>query len=222
MVTAQIGGETLEADAFVLTGGSWSPCLARCIGLRLPIYPVKGYSITLPATEKHQTPQSTLLDETFKVAITRPGDRVRVGGMAELAGFDRRLHPKRQRTLERSAFSLFPALSSASERSFWCGHRPMTPDSVPLVGPTRFRNLWLNTGHGTPGWIMSCGSARLIADSLSGQAPAIPLPDPCRTALRPRRVRPAGSPGSCGSRDSPMRRSGRKGCDRHPHRQYRP
>lgn len=176
VVSAHTGGETIEADAFVLAGGSWSPCLARCIGLRLPIYPVKGYSITLPAAGEHETPQSTLLDETFKVAITRLGDRVRVGGMAELAGFDRSLNPKRQRTLECSAFSLFPALAGASERSFWCGHRPMTPNSVPLVGPTRFRNLWLNTGHGTLGWTMSCGSARLIADSLSGQAPAIPLP----------------------------------------------
>lgn len=175
VVTADIGGETIEADAFVLAGGSWLPRLARGIGLRPPIYPVKGYSITLPAAEENQTPQSTLLDETFKVAITRLGDRVRVGGMAGLAGFDRSLNPKRQRTLERSAFSLVPALSGSAERAFWCGHRPMTPDSVPLVGPTRFRNLKLNTGHGTLGWAMSCGSARLIADSLSGKPQAIPL-----------------------------------------------
>ena len=107
-VSARIGGEIVEADAFVLAGGSWSPMLARQVGLRLPIYPVKGYSITLPITDVSRAPQSTLLDETFKVATTRLGDRVRVGGMAELAGFDSSLDPKRQRTLEHSVFSLFP------------------------------------------------------------------------------------------------------------------
>ena len=169
-VSARIGNEVVEADAFVLAGGSWSPMLARQIGIRLPIYPVKGYSITLPITDASRAPQSTLLDETFKVATTRLGDRVRVGGMAELAGFDRSLNPKRQRTLEHSVFSLFPDLAKTEERNFWCGFRPMTPDSVPYIGRSKFQNLWLNTGHGTLGWTMSCGSARIIADGISGRA----------------------------------------------------
>ncbi|OZB12882.1 MAG: D-amino acid dehydrogenase small subunit, partial [Hyphomonas sp. 34-62-18] len=107
-VSARIGGQPVEADAFVLACGAWSPLLARPLGIRLPVYPVKGYSITVPITDETRAPQSTLLDETFKVAITRLGDRVRVGGMAELAGFDRSLKPQRQGTLERSVFSLFP------------------------------------------------------------------------------------------------------------------
>ncbi len=175
IVTAHIGLQAVEADAFVLAGGSWSPQLTRQVGIRLPIYPVKGYSITLPVVDEQYAPQSTLLDETFKVATTRLGDRVRVGGMAELAGFDRSLHPKRQRTLERSVFSLFPGLAETQERNFWCGHRPMTPDSVPFVGRSKHRNLWLNTGHGTLGWTMSCGSARMIADGISGRQPEMNL-----------------------------------------------
>jgi D-amino-acid dehydrogenase len=90
--------------------------------------------------------------------------------MAELAGFDRSLNPKRQRTLEHSVFSLFPDLAKTEERNFWCGFRPMTPDSVPYIGRSKFQNLWLNTGHGTLGWTMSCGSARIIADGISGRA----------------------------------------------------
>ncbi|MEZ6011522.1 MAG: D-amino acid dehydrogenase [Hyphomonas sp.] len=176
-VSARIGNEIVEADAFVLAGGSWSPQLARQVGIRLPVYPVKGYSITLPILNESHAPQSTLLDETFKVATTRLGDRVRVGGMAELAGFDRSLNPKRQRTLERSVFSLFPGLAETQERNFWCGHRPMTPDSVPFVGRSKHRNLWLNTGHGTLGWTMSCGSARIIADGISGRQPEISIKD---------------------------------------------
>jgi D-amino-acid dehydrogenase len=174
-VRARIGGEPVDADAFVLAAGSWSPGLARPLGLRLPVYPVKGYSITLPITDETRAPQSTLLDETFKVAITRLGDRVRVGGMAELAGFDRSLRPERLGTLERSVFSLFPGVTNSTDRNLWCGHRPMTPNGVPLVGPTKYQNLWLNTGHGTLGWTMSCGSARVIADQISGRAPAISL-----------------------------------------------
>lgn len=175
VVSARIAGERVEADAFVLACGSWSPLLARQVGVHLPVYPVKGYSITMPVTEDALAPQSTLLDETFKVATTRLGDRVRVGGMAELAGFDRSLNPKRQRTLERSVFSLFPDLAKTEERAFWCGHRPMTPNSVPFVGRSKLKNLWLNTGHGTLGWTMSCGSARIVADGLSGKTPQVSL-----------------------------------------------
>ena len=176
-VSARAGGKNIDADAFVLACGSWSPVLARPLGLRLPVYPVKGYSITVPVSNDQSAPQSTLLDETYKVAVTRLGDRIRVGGMAELASFDRSLNPRRQKTLEHSLYSLFPAAASSAERSFWSGFRPMTPDGTPLVGKTGFDNLYLNTGHGTLGWTMSCGSARVVADLISGKTPDIRADD---------------------------------------------
>lgn len=176
-ISARIAGKIVDADAFVLACGSWSPVLARPLGLRLPVYPVKGYSITVPVADDSSAPQSTLLDETYKVAITRLGDRVRVGGMAELAGFDRSLKPQRQSTLEHSLFSLFPCATESTERSFWSGFRPMTPDGTPLVGKTGYENLYLNTGHGTLGWTMSCGSARIVADQISGKVSEIRTDD---------------------------------------------
>ncbi|MEH6489154.1 D-amino acid dehydrogenase [Hyphomonas oceanitis] len=176
-VSVRVAGNSINADAFVLACGSWSPVLARPIGLHLPVYPVKGYSITVPVGDDQSAPQSTLLDETYKVAITRLGDRIRVGGMAELAGFDRSLNPRRQRTLEHSLLSLFPQATESTERSFWSGFRPMTPDGTPLIGKTGFDNLYLNTGHGTLGWTMSCGSARVVADLISGQMPDIRADD---------------------------------------------
>tara|TARA_R110000787_G_scaffold102192_5_gene208129 strand:- start:49519 stop:50763 length:1245 start_codon:yes stop_codon:yes gene_type:complete len=176
-VSARVGGKNIDADAFVLACGSWSPVLARPLGLRLPVYPVKGYSITVPVGDDQSAPQSTLLDETYKVAITRLGDRIRVGGMAELAGFDRSLNPRRQKTLEHSLYSLFPAATDSTERSFWSGFRPMTPDGTPLIGKTGFDNLYLNTGHGTLGWTMACGSARVVADLMSGKTPDIRADD---------------------------------------------
>lgn len=176
-VSVRVEGKSLEADAFVLACGSWSPILARPLGLRLPVYPVKGYSITVPVGDDQSAPQSTLLDESYKVAITRLGDRIRVGGMAELAGFDRSLNLRRQRTLEHSFTSLFPHASDSTERSFWSGFRPMTPDGTPLTGKTQFDNLYLNTGHGTLGWTMACGSARVVADLISGRTPDIRADD---------------------------------------------
>ena len=170
-VSVRVEGKSLEADAFVLACGSWSPVLARPLGLRLPVYPVKGYSITVPVGDDQSAPQSTLLDESYKV------DRIRVGGMAELAGFDRSLNLRRQRTLEHSLTSLFPHASDSTERSFWSGFRPMTPDGTPLIGKTQFDNLYLNTGHGTLGWTMSCGSARVVADLISGRTPDIRADD---------------------------------------------
>ena len=176
-VSARFSGKNIDADAFVLACGSWSPVLARPLGLRLPVYPVKGYSITVPVVDDLSAPQSTLLDESYKVAITRLGDRIRVGGMAELAGFDRSLKIRRQRTLEHSLTSLFPRASDSTERSFWSGFRPMTPDGTPLIGKTQFDNLYLNTGHGTLGWTMACGSARVVADQISGRTPDIRADD---------------------------------------------
>jgi D-amino-acid dehydrogenase len=120
---------------------------------------------------------STVLDETYKIAVTRFDDRIRVGGMAEIAGFDTRLNPRRRETLEMVVNDLFPGAGDTAAASFWTGLRPMTPDGTPIVGATGLRNLYLNTGHGTLGWTMSCGSAQLLADLLSARRPAIRADD---------------------------------------------
>ncbi|WP_404480359.1 D-amino acid dehydrogenase [Novosphingobium sp. BL-52-GroH] len=165
------------ADAYLVALGSYSPQLVAPLGIRLPVYPVKGYSITVPIVEEARAPVSTLLDESYKVAITRLGDRIRVGGMAEISGFTTDLPPARRATLEHSAGSLFPGAGDMAAASFWCGLRPMTPDSTPVIGPTKVPNLYLNTGHGTLGWTMACGSAHVIADIIGGRAPAIEAAD---------------------------------------------
>lgn len=165
-------GERLLADAVVLAAGSYSRDLLQPLGLDIPVYPVKGYSLTMPLSDASLAPQSTVLDETYKIALTRLGDRLRVGGMAELAGFDLRLNPRRRATLEKVTRELFPG-GDLAQAQFWTGLRPMTPDGTPLVGATPLRGLYLNTGHGTLGWTMACGSAQLLADLISGRQPAI-------------------------------------------------
>ncbi len=138
----------------------------RRFGIRLPVYPVKGYSLTIPIADASRAPVSTVMDETYKIAITRLGDRIRVGGMAEISGYTNDLGIARRRTLEHSVMDLFPG-GDAAKGSFWSGLRPMTPDGTPVIGPTRIAGLFLNTGHGTLGWTMSSGSARVIADLVS-------------------------------------------------------
>ena len=167
----------VTGDAYLVALGSFSPKLVRPLGLKLPVYPVKGYSITVPIVDEARAPVSTLLDESYKVAITRLGDRIRVGGMAEISGFNNDLPEARRATLEYSLGSLFPGAGDTSRASFWSGLRPMTPDSTPVVGPTKFGNLFLNTGHGTLGWTMACGSAAVIADLMSGRRAAIETGD---------------------------------------------
>ena len=167
----------IKADAFIVALGSYSPLLVAPLGIRLPVYPVKGYSITVPITAAERAPVSTLLDESFKVAITRLGDRIRVGGMAELSGFSTNLPDKRRDTLEYSVGSLFPAAGDLGKARFWSGLRPMTPDSTPVIGATHIPNLYLNTGHGTLGWTMACGSGHVIADIISNRKPAIETAD---------------------------------------------
>jgi D-amino-acid dehydrogenase len=167
----------ITADAYVLALGSYSPLLLRPLGIKLPVYPVKGYSITVPVANALAAPVSTVMDETFKVAITRLGDRIRVGGTAELGGWSTRLRIPRRATLVHSLTDLFPAAADPAEASFWTGLRPMTPDGPPLIGPTKFNNLWLNTGHGTLGWTMACGSGALLSDLLSGRVPNIQFDD---------------------------------------------
>jgi D-amino-acid dehydrogenase len=166
---------TLDADAYVVALGSYSPLLLRPIGVRIPVYPVKGYSITVPITDPSGAPESTVMDETHKVAVTRLGDRIRVGGTAELAGYTLKLHEARRRTLEHVVGDLFPAGGDLSRADFWCGLRPMTPDGTPVLGPTPIANLYLATGHGTLGWTMASGTGRIIADVVSGRSPGIDL-----------------------------------------------
>ena len=163
----------LAADAYVAALGSYAPLLLRRIGIALPVYPVKGYSITAPVVNAAIAPVSTVMDETYKVAITRLGDRIRVGGTAEVTGYDLRLHPARRATLEHSVGDLFGGAGDLAAATFWCGLRPMTPDGPPVIGRARYRNLWLNGGHGTLGWTMACGSGRVLADLVSGRKPEI-------------------------------------------------
>ena len=147
------------------------------IGLDIPVYPVKGYSLTIPIVNAAAAPVSTVMDETYKVAITRFDQRIRVGGMAELAGFDLSLNPRRRATLEMVVHDLFPDGGNLAQTEFWTGLRPMTPDGTPVIGPTQFDNLFLNTGHGTLGWTMSAGSGRVVADMIHGRRPQIDVAD---------------------------------------------
>ena len=168
--------ETLKADAVVVALGSYSPFLLKPLGIQLPVYPVKGYSLTIPITDASRAPESTVMDETYKIAITRLGDRIRVGGMAEISGYTDDLSLARRRTLEHSVTDLFPG-GDVSKASFWSGLRPMTPDGTPVIGATRIAGLFLNTGHGTLGWTMSTGSARVVSDLVSGRKPDIDATD---------------------------------------------
>ncbi|PKP94846.1 MAG: D-amino acid dehydrogenase small subunit [Alphaproteobacteria bacterium HGW-Alphaproteobacteria-16] len=173
IITVRTDRGAFRADAYLVALGSYSPLLVRPLGLRLPIYPVKGYSITVPIADPARAPVSTLLDESYKVAITRLGTRIRVGGMAEISGYDRSLPPARQRTLLHVLGDLFPHAAASGESNFWSGLRPMTPDGPPVVGTTPIANLFLNTGHGTLGWTMACGSGALIASIIGGTPPPI-------------------------------------------------
>ncbi|HBM1032225.1 TPA: D-amino acid dehydrogenase [Acinetobacter baumannii] len=159
----QVNGKVLTADRYVLAFGSYSRDFLKPLDLQLPVYPVKGYSLTIPIVDPAFAPQSTVLDETYKIAITRFDQRIRVGGMAELSGFNLGLNEDRRATLQMVTQDLFPG-GDMEQASFWTGLRPMTPDSTPIIGATRFKNLFLNTGHGTLGWTMACGSGKLISD----------------------------------------------------------
>jgi D-amino-acid dehydrogenase len=167
------GTGRLRADAYVVALGSYSPQLLAPLGLRVPVYPVKGYSITVPVTDDAAAPRSTIMDEAHKVAITRLGERIRVAGMAEITGFDLSLRTRRLDTIRHVVRDLFPAGGDLARATPWAGLRPMTPDGTPIIGGTALRNLWLNTGHGTLGWTMACGSGRLLADLVSGRRPEI-------------------------------------------------
>ncbi len=170
----------MEADAVVVALGSYSPLLLKPLGIRIPVFPVKGYSLTLPVRNADAAPVSTVMDETYKTAITRLGDRIRVGGTAELAGYDLTPRHPRRLALEHSFTDMFPEGGDVREASFWCGLRPMTPDGPPYIGASPVKGLFLNTGHGTLGWTMACGSGRVLADIVDGRKPDI---DPSALAL---------------------------------------
>lgn len=158
----------LTADAYLLALGSWSPRLAAGVGLHLPIYPAKGYSATIDIADPAAAPGVSITDDENKMVYSRLGKRLRCAGTAELAGWNPSLTDSRARALVNKARGLFPRAGDFTAATLWAGLRPVTPDSVPILGATCLRNLWLDTGHGTLGWTLACGSGRLVADLMSG------------------------------------------------------
>ncbi|MDC9614374.1 D-amino acid dehydrogenase [Xenorhabdus khoisanae] len=166
----------MTADHYVVAMGSYSTEILKN-HVKIPVYPMKGYSLTMPIMDESRAPVSTVLDETYKIAITRFDDRIRVGGMAEVVGFNLNVLQNRCETLKMVVQDLYHNGGRIEEASFWAGLRPMTPDGTPIVGPTKYSNLYLNTGHGTLGWTMACGSGKLLADLISGKKPDIAADD---------------------------------------------
>ena len=169
----RIDGKAERADRYVLALGSYTPRLLAPLGIRLPVYPLKGYSLTVPITDAAMAPVSTVLDETYKVAVTRFDQRIRAGGTAGVCGFDLSEPRRRRATLEKVVVGLYPRGGDPRQGEFWAGLRPATPDGTPVIGGTHYKNLWLNTGHGTLGWTMACGSGRYLADLMAGAMPHI-------------------------------------------------
>lgn len=166
-------GQLLSADRYVVALGSYSPLLLKPLGIQLPVYPLKGYSLTLSIVQPEQAPEATVIDETYKVAITRFEQRIRVGGFAELSGYNLALNPERKASMSWVINDLYPGAGDLEQALFWTGLRPATPDGTPVIGATPYKNLLLNTGHGTLGWTMACGSAHYLADLMANRAPAI-------------------------------------------------
>jgi D-amino-acid dehydrogenase len=171
--TADGGYATISGDAYVVCLGSYSPAMLKPLGINLLIYPAKGYSATLPIRDPERAYSVSLTDDEYKLVFSRLGERLRVAGTAELNGFDLELNQVRCVALVRRLTELFPGVCEPSEAVFWTGLRPATPSNVPYIGQTQYRNLFLNTGHGTLGWTHSCGSGRALADIVSGQRPEI-------------------------------------------------
>ena len=167
------GGETLAADAYVVALGSYSPLLTRPIGLDLPIYPTKGYSATVEILDASKAPRVSITDDAAKIVFSRLGNRLRIAGTAELSGYSTELNMVRCEALARRAKMVFPGAAMYDNAKFWTGLRPSTPSNVPLIGRTRYPNLYLNTGHGTLGWTMAAGSGAAIADIISGRKPDV-------------------------------------------------
>ncbi len=164
-------GERCTADAYVVALGSYTPLLLRPLGIHLPIYPAKGYSATVPLTGESQAPTVSLIDNAHKIVFSRLGQRLRIAGTAEFNGYDLALNSVRCDALMRRAAILFPHLRAGGEPVFWCGLRPSTPSNVPLIGRLEPVNLYVNSGHGTLGWTLACGSGAALADLVSGRRP---------------------------------------------------
>lgn len=171
-----VDGERLQADAYVVACGSWSASLLAPLGIRLPVYPAKGYSATLPLSADSIAPSVSLTDDGYKIVFSRLGERLRIAGTAEFNGYNTDLNSVRCAALMRRASLLFPELRPAGPPEFWCGLRPATPSNVPWIGRTRLGKLWVNTGHGTLGWTMACGSGAALADLVSGRKPEPDFP----------------------------------------------
>ena len=167
------GGEMLRADACVVALGSYSPLLLRPLGVRVPVYPAKGYSATIPLAPGDDAPTVSLTDDGRKLVFSRLGERLRVAGTAEFAGYDTSLNDVRCQALLKRTAELFPTVGRPANVEFWAGLRPATPSNVPLIGATRLSNLYVNAGHGTLGWTMACGTGKLLADIVAGRAPEI-------------------------------------------------
>lgn len=166
-----VDNEHIQAERYVLALGVASPALLRPLGLKLPVYPVKGYSVTVSVQGWNGAPTVPLVDDARKMGITRLGDRLRLAGTAELIGYDTRLNPRRGQMLIDSMTRLFPGFNNPQSAQHWAGLRPMTPDGIPVIGTTPYRNLYLNTGQGHLGFTMACGSGKIIADLIAGNAP---------------------------------------------------
>ncbi len=164
-------GEAIRADGYLVALGSYTPILLRPLGISLPVYPLKGYSITLDLAAGDVAPQISLSDGAYKLVVSRLGNRLRVAGTAELTGYNTAINDVRCRAIVRRTFDLFPRAGKPEAAQFWAGLRPATPSGVPCIGRTRYANLYLNTGHGTLGWTMSCGAGAAIADIVSGKKP---------------------------------------------------
>ena len=167
------GGERVAADGYVVALGSYSPLLLRPLGIGIPVYPAKGYSITVPLAPTSIAPSVSLTDDGAKLVFSRLGSRLRVAGTAEFTGYDTSINAVRCQAIVSRTHVLFPQLGEAAAIEFWAGLRPATPGNVPLVGRTRIDNLFVNTGHGTLGWTMACGTGALLADIVSGRAPSV-------------------------------------------------
>ena len=176
VVHGQNGAELLTADAYVVALGSYSPLLTKPLGISLPVYPAKGYSATLTLAEGSVAPTVSVTDDGCKLVYSRLGNRLRVAGTAEFNGYNLDLNPVRCQALITRTRQLFPELKTVGEPEFWCGLRPATPSNVPIIGQTRYANLWLNTGHGTLGWTMACGSGTALAEMMSGTLPEADFP----------------------------------------------
>ncbi|MEP7061156.1 MAG: D-amino acid dehydrogenase [Betaproteobacteria bacterium] len=173
-VTGADGGkEVLDADAIVVALGSYSRFLLKPVGVPCLVYPAKGYSMTVDVGAHAGAPVVSLTDLAWKIVLTRLGNRLRVAGTAELSGYGMELNAVRCEALKRRTFEIFPDAGDPASAKFWTGLRPATPSNIPLIGPTRYRNLWLDTGHGTLGWTMACGSGRALADAIGGRKPAV-------------------------------------------------